>query len=96
MFLLPQLLVAQTTSSEPKKASDKVITLDPYSVVSKKDYGYRATNSTTATGSGEAIIDTPMSISILTEDFLKDKNLTELRDALRFVTAPRSGRGSAR
>ena len=49
MFLLPQLLVAQTTSSEPKKASDKVITLDPYSVVSKKDYGYRATNSTTAT-----------------------------------------------
>ena len=86
MFLLPQLLVAQTTGSEPKKTSDKVITLDPYSVVSKKDYGYRATNSTTATGSGEAIINTPMSISILTEDFLKDKNLTELRDALRFVT----------
>lgn len=70
--------------ANPRAAQDAVV-LSPFSVESKKDFGYRATNSITATGSGEAIINTPLSISILTEDFLKDKNLTELREALRFV-----------
>jgi iron complex outermembrane receptor protein len=60
--------------------------LDPFSVISARDYGYRATNSSTATGSGEAVRDTPMSISILTKELLDDKALTEVRDALRDVT----------
>lgn len=88
-FSLPALLAAQQAAPAPAgdaAAQNPVLRLDPYSVVSKKDYGYRATNASTATGSGEPIINTPLSISILTEDFLKDKNLTELRDALRFVT----------
>ena len=74
------------TDSKNKSSDEEAIRLNPYAVQSKKDYGYRATNSTTATGSGQPLINTPLSISILTEDFLKDKNLTELRDALRFVT----------
>ena len=81
------LLPAQTAPAPaaPAKPTGEAVVLSPFSVESKKDYGYRATNSITATGSGEAIINTPLSISILTEDFLKDKNLTELREALRFV-----------
>jgi len=81
-------LVAQTAPApaQDKTSAEEAIRLNPYSVQSKKDYGYRAANSTTATGSGQPVINTPLSISILTEDFLKDKNLTELRDALRFVT----------
>lgn len=81
-------LLAQTApvATPAKSSEEETIRLNPYTVQSKKDYGYRATNSTTATGSGQPLINTPLSISILTEDFLKDKNLTELRDALRFVT----------
>jgi len=79
-----------TPAANPTDADETVVKLDPYTVASKKDYGYRATNSTTATGSGEPIINTPLSISILTEDFLKDKNLTELRDAVRYVTGTSS------
>jgi len=88
----PAFLTAQeaVTPAAESSAKQPVLRLDPYSVVSKKDYGYRATNSTTATGSGEPIINTPLSISILTEDFLKDKNLTELRDAMRYVTGSSS------
>jgi iron complex outermembrane receptor protein len=71
-------------------AAEETIRLSPFSVESRKDYGYRATNSVTATGSGEPIVNTPISISVLTEDFIKDKNLTELRDAVRFVTGTSS------
>ncbi len=80
--------MAQTapTPTAAKARAEDAVQLDPFSVNSKKDYGYRAANSMTATGSGQALINTPLSISILTEDFLKDKNLTELRDALRYVT----------
>ena len=73
-------LLAQTApvATPAKSSEEETIRLNPYTVQSKKDYGYRATNSTTATGSGQPLINTPLSISILTEDFLKDKNLVVL------------------
>ena len=77
---------AAAVPASPATSAEDAVRLSPFSVQSKKDYGYRATNSSTATGSGQALANTPLSISILTEDFLRDKNLTELRDALRFVT----------
>jgi iron complex outermembrane receptor protein len=79
-------LYGQTAPTARPATAEETIRLSPFSVESRKDYGYRAANSTSATGSGQPVIYTPLSISILTEDFLKDKNLTELRDALRFVT----------
>lgn len=82
---------AQTTPPPaPTATTGETVQLSPFEVQSKKDYGYRATNSATATGSGEAIVNTPLSISILTSDFLKDKNITDLRDALRYVSGSSS------
>lgn len=75
---------AGTPASEPAPKSD-VVQLDPFSVTSQKDYGYRSTMSTTASGSGLAIKDTPLSISIINAEFLADKNLTDVREALRYV-----------
>ena len=74
-----------TKATTPTTADDETIRLDTFSVASKKDYGYRATNSITATGSGEAIINTPLSISVITKDFLDDKGITEMREAVRYV-----------
>jgi iron complex outermembrane receptor protein len=82
----PLLVSAQPAqSSNASGSEDEAVRLSPFTVAAEKDYGYRAANSSTATGSGQPLINTPLSISILTADFLKDKNLTELRDALRFV-----------
>lgn len=88
-FLLgsgPCSLSAQTRPPGPTPTAGEIVQLDPFSVTSDRDYGYRATNSSTATGSGEPVRNTPMSISILTRELLEDKGLTEVRDALRDVT----------
>jgi len=77
---------AATPPSSPASSASEIVQLDPFSVVSERDYGYRATNASTATGSGEPVRNTPMSIAILTRELLEDKGLTEVRDALRDVT----------
>ncbi len=80
------LTYAQSSGPAPAASADeKVIRLEAFSVSSEKDYGYRSTMSATASGSGMAIKDTPLAISIVNEEFLFDKNLTDLREALRYV-----------
>jgi iron complex outermembrane receptor protein len=77
---------AKATPSPSANAASETVQLDPFSVISERDYGYLANNSNTATGSGEAVRNTPMAIAILTKELLDDKGLTEVRDALRDVT----------
>lgn len=84
----------QATPPAPSSASlsaaakaGEVIQLNPFEVESARDYGYRATNSITATGAGAAVRDTPMSIAILTEDYLRDKNVLDVQEALRNVSS---------
>jgi iron complex outermembrane receptor protein len=83
-------LGAQTAPSTPATAAasapnSEAIVLSPFSVTTEKDYGYRSTMSATASGSGMAVKDTPLSISIVNEEFMADKNLTDLREVLRYV-----------
>lgn len=85
-------LFGQVAAPAPNPAagtagSSGVIQLNPFEVESARDYGYRATNSITATGAGAAVRDTPMSISILTEDYLRDKNVLDVQEALRNVSS---------
>jgi outer membrane receptor for ferric coprogen and ferric-rhodotorulic acid len=77
-----QVAPAPTESTPPK---EQVLQLSPFTVESERDYGYRSTMSTSASGSGLAIKDTPLSISIINSEFLADKNLTDVREALRYV-----------
>lgn len=77
---LPATADVTTSREEP-------VQLNAFEVASDRDYGYRATNSSTATGSGTAVRDTPMSITILTEDFLRDKNIIDVQEALRNISS---------
>ena len=43
---------AKTTSAPSAPAATETVQLDPFSVISERDYGYLANNSNTATGSG--------------------------------------------
>ena len=58
--------------------------LSPFTVSSEKDKGYRATNSVAGTRLSTAIKDVPMSIEVITSDFIRDTGSTSLREALRY------------
>jgi iron complex outermembrane recepter protein len=80
-------LSAQTAAPErpTPPASSETITLEEFSVTEDRADGYRSTTSLTATGIGAKILDTPVTINVLTEEFLRDTAATEIREALVFV-----------
>jgi outer membrane receptor protein involved in Fe transport len=61
-----------------------VTVLSPFQVNTDKDYGYLKTNSATATRIGMEIQKIPLSISVLSEDFIKDTGMREISDVLRY------------
>src|SRR5215204_4294309 len=80
-------LFAQTAPAPaPAAKSDAdVLTLDSFVVTSSKVSGYRATNAITATGIGTKIADTPLAISVVTSELIKDASLFDTREALNLV-----------
>lgn len=61
-----------------------VISLSPFEVEATGDFGYLKTNSLTATRIGAVIMDTPLQIQVISEDFINDANLTDIQDVLRY------------
>jgi outer membrane receptor protein involved in Fe transport len=80
-------LPALSLPAQPVATSDETIVLSPFAVDSSRDYGYRATNSLTATRTGVEIFRTPLNVSVLTEEFLGDIDAQNLNEALNFVTS---------
>jgi outer membrane receptor protein involved in Fe transport len=68
-------------------APDSAVKLQTFEVRSEKDYGYKAVNSLTATRTATDIFDTPFSISVVTESFLKDIDALTMTDALKYVSS---------
>ncbi len=64
-----------------------VVTLSPFEVQSERDYGYLRTNSATATRIGTEIQLVPLSITVLSEDFLRDTNTRDIQDVLRYTSS---------
>lgn len=68
--------------------SDKdVLVLSPFEVKSDRDFGYLKTNSVTATRIGMEIQNVPMSISVVSREFLDDTNARTLTDLFRYTAA---------
>ena len=61
--------------------------LDTFTVQSEKDYGYRATNSITATGIGTEIYRTPIAVSVITSDLMKDIGAVDLVQAAAYTAS---------
>lgn len=72
---------------------DGVAVLSPFQVSEDKDYGYLKTNSVTATRIGMPIQNTPISVSVMTKDFLDDSNIRSITDIFRYTS---SGSGDNR
>src|SRR6188768_162657 len=89
-IVLPVTAFAQTAAGSPvaeapPPAKEPVLQLNTFEVRSERDYGYRATNSITATRVGSAIADTPINIAVLTDQFITDLGAIELREVISRV-----------
>ncbi len=75
-------LWAQAVASD--QADDDIVRLTPFTVQEDKDYGYLKTNSSTATRINMAIQKIPLSVSVVSEDFIKDTGMRDISDILRY------------
>lgn len=63
-----------------------VMMLSPFEVLADAEPGYRAANSVTASRFALPIMDTPMSIAVVTEEFLRDIGARDALDSLSYVS----------
>jgi iron complex outermembrane receptor protein len=75
-----------TTTSTPSSATAAApaVTLDPFTVSTDKDHGYAATNAISGSRVDTPIKDLPVSIDVITSQFIDDIGATDLRSALSF------------
>lgn len=84
---VPAATATPTVSATPTAADPDVTILSPFTVKSDKDYGYLKTNSATATRIGTEIQKVPLNISVLSEEFIKDTQMTDIQDVLRYQSS---------
>ncbi len=79
-----QQIPAKDPAPAISTASDETIALNPFTVSTDKDTGYRATNSISGSRVDTAIKDLPIGMQIITGEFIKDTGATDLRKALAY------------
>lgn len=89
VLALPLFAYSQTAPA-PKPAptsssSDEAVQLKEFVVTDSADLGYSTPNAIGLTRSNEALIDTPQTINVLNEQFLRDFNPTELAEVYQLV-----------
>src|SRR5688572_22349420 len=72
-------------AAAPSGQSDELIKLSEFNVSADRASGYRAQSAITATGFGTNIIDTPVTINVLTGEFVQDLGATLQSEVLRYV-----------
>jgi len=77
-------LDAQTAPATAKPGNETV-TLSPFVVATNSDVGYVATSTLAGTRLNTPLRDTPIAISVFTEEFLKDMDAVTMADVLQFA-----------
>lgn len=86
LLALPGLSFAEidpSTDGEENPTPD-LVRLSPFEVSAGSEVGYIATDTLAGTRFNTALKDTPVSISVLTPEFLRDIGVTELKTALDY------------
>jgi outer membrane receptor protein involved in Fe transport len=73
-----------TVTTMPTSTDPEVTVLSPFQVRTDKDYGYLKTNSATATRIGTEIQKVPLNISVISEEFIRDTQMSDIQDVLRY------------
>ncbi|MEO6005103.1 MAG: TonB-dependent receptor [Opitutus sp.] len=77
----------ESAFATPGTNEDGTVVLSPFEVSSERDFGYLKTNAATATRIGMEIQNIPMSISVISKEFLEDTNARTLTDLFRYTGA---------
>ena len=77
--------VAQTAANLPPHPEDEPVQLSAFEVSTDRDTAYRVNNSVSSNRANTALFDTPQSITVLTEEFLRDIEMIDLNEALVFI-----------
>lgn len=73
-----------TSPAASPGTKDEVVELSPFVVNAEEDTGYQATNTLAGSRMNTSLKDTAASISVLTEEFMKDIGAINLNDAIAF------------
>ena len=78
---------AETTGTQTTQAGQEIVVLSPFEVSSEKDFGYLKTNAATASRIGMDIQNTPMSISVMSQEFVADTGMQTITDIFRYTAS---------
>jgi len=78
---------APATASSTATTGDETLTLSVFEVRSAKDTGYRVQNSVATTGVAQALMDTPLAITVFNAEFLRDTGKSGFLGALSYASA---------
>ncbi|MFI5356188.1 MAG: TonB-dependent siderophore receptor [Opitutales bacterium] len=82
------LWAADAAAPAPATPTDQEVqVLSPFQVTSDKDYGYLKTNAATATRIGAEIQNVPMTISVISEQFMQDTDLESTNDIYKYMAS---------
>ena len=76
--------VAAQTASPPALSADKAVVMDPFDVTSVQSDRYQASNTISGTAMNTLLKDVPMSINVITAEFLNDAVIGDIERALDF------------
>jgi outer membrane receptor protein involved in Fe transport len=87
LLATPLAIRAQSVAPAKPPAPEDTVTLSAFEVRSAKDSGYRVQNSVATTGIAQAIMDTPLSITVFTGEFLRDTGKSGFLGALSYASS---------
>ena len=94
LFALSSSAFAQTAAPAPAGTSDEVVKLSPFTVSTERDYGYRASNSISATRTNTPIKDVPVNIQVFGKELYEDLLITSQVDLERYNASLVNGPGA--
>jgi outer membrane receptor protein involved in Fe transport len=89
MLAIGNRLPAQTSPANPVSAAGTAqpVLLSPFEVRDQRDQGYRVSAAVTGTGTAGLIKDTPLNISIVSQELIQDQAGNQLVDVLRSASS---------
>ncbi|MDA0348894.1 MAG: TonB-dependent receptor plug domain-containing protein [Verrucomicrobia bacterium] len=83
-ILLSGFLMPAASAQNDEEEENDIYVLSPFEIDESTDSGYFATNAISGTRVSAAIQDIPLSIEVLTSEFIEDTGSTDLRESLRY------------
>lgn len=81
----PAAASARPSPAPASASGDEPLVLSPFTVATEKDVGYVATSTLAGTRLNTPLRDTPIAISVFTEEFLRDMDAVTMTDVLQFA-----------